>query len=186
MSVLMSVCRCFCNGATCLLISLVTQPFNYPQNSASCLILLLPPSLFFLPLTFLLHLSWWFYFFHSPLSELLGHINNLTSSNSKRIMSSCAGVCVHVCVWWDWLGKCECSTSICQRISKVIALTSVSGGVWIWTRVEGNLYLRTHTHFQHTHTRRAVRLICVAAKNPKLHLHFSCSLAHFPPSFMAA
>lgn len=64
--------------------------------------------------------------------------------------------------------------SICQRISKVIALTSVSGGIWIWCWVEGNLYM--HTHFQH----RAIRLISVTLNNLKLFLHPSCFLAHVP------
>lgn len=66
--------------------------------------------------------------------------------------------------------------SICQRISRVIALTSVSWGVWIWRWVEGSLYM--HTHFQHTHG--AIRLICVTLNNLKLHLHSSCFLAHIP------
>lgn len=82
---------------------------------------------------------------------------------------------------WDWEGWCECSVSICQWISKVIALTSVSRGIWIWRRAVGNLYMHTHTH-----THRAIRLICVTLNNLKLHLRPSCVLAHIRLSFMAA
>lgn len=80
------------------------------------------------------------------ISELLGHINNLTSPHGEDYVTTCR--CVLECVCAIGVGEVALIAAF-PYVSKVIALTSVSGGTWTWCWVEGT-FARTHTH---THNR---------------------------------
>lgn len=82
-----------------------------------------------------------------------------------------------MCVWWDWAGLFHCSMPICQRISKVIALTSVSRGIWTWCRVERN-FACAHTRSARTHTQAGLSgWFVLPWTTLKLHLHSRLSLS---------
>lgn len=108
MSVLMSACGCLCNGATCVLISLVTQPLNCPQNSASP-----PPSSLLPPPSSSLRISWFF------LSSSHWDISIIWHHHTAQIMSYCAGVCVCVCSgigWGNVRAACPYVSTLAKRL----------------------------------------------------------------------
>lgn len=154
-----------------------------PQNSASCLLLLLF-LLSYLVLPRPVSLG------DRCLSELLGRINNLTSSYSRDYVIQCRCVFLCVCGGTGW-GNASAACPYVGVLAKWLLWPRYQeayeydagrrGGGFVHAHT-----LRAHTLPAHTHTNGAIRLICVTLNNLKLHLDSSCCLAHIPLSFMAA